>query len=72
MNPLTIITAVTAAISVVKQLIDLGKDVAPLVTKTYDVLVKGEDVTQAELDELRILSDSYSAEIQQPVPPEEE
>lgn len=70
MDPLTILSAVTTAIGVAKQLVALGQDVAPLLSKTYDVLVKGDKVTEQDLDALVALTEKNSVELQVPIPDE--
>lgn len=67
MDPFTILAAVQAAIGVIKTVIAVVKDLnsvredlQPLIIKTYDILTKdGTQVTQADLDELRALSDKW-------------
>jgi hypothetical protein len=72
MDLVTIMAAIQTAAQIAKQLYDLGKDVKPILDKIIDITSKGGDVTQQDLDELRATSDSWAAQIQQPVPPEEE
>lgn len=69
MDPLTIIAAVNGAVTLIKSLISAGKDVSDLVQGTINVTKIG--ATQADVDALIALSDKWSAEIQQPIPPEE-
>lgn len=72
MNPASILQAITAAMSVANSLVEVGRDVAPLVQAVYGVLAKGENVTREDLDTLRRQSDAWGAEISAPLPPEEE
>ena len=71
MNPALILQAITSAMSVANSAIAIGRDVAPIVEAVYGVLVKGNSVTQADLDMLRRQSDAWSVEIQKEIPPEE-
>lgn len=65
------VAAIATALSVAQKAYELGKDILPIIEKIYDILTKGEDVTKEELQELQDMSDSLSAEIQKPIPPEE-
>lgn len=72
MDPLTILAAVTTAIKLAQTFIEVGKDAAPILSKVYALLSKGDQATQADIDELQVQSDAWAAEIDQPIPPEEE
>ena len=72
MDIVTIMAAIQTAAQIAKQLYDLGKDVKPILDKIIDITSKGGDVTQQDLDDLRTTSDQWAAQIQQPVPPEED
>lgn len=68
----SIISVVTAALSVAQKAYAIGKDIAPILLGAYNLLVKGKHATQADVDALRKQSDALSAELQAPIPPEEE
>jgi hypothetical protein len=72
MNAVVIISAVTSAIEIAKQFIEVGKDVAPIITSIYNLLAKKQHATQADVDLLQAQNDAWSAELQKELPPEED
>lgn len=69
MDPLAILSAVTAAIKVAQLAIDAGKSAAPIITAIYNRITNKPiaDVTQDDLDALALISDQMTADIQRPL-----
>lgn len=69
MDPLAILSAVTAAIKVAQLAIDAGKSAAPIITTIYNRITNKPiaDVTQDDLDALALISDQMTADIQRPL-----
>jgi hypothetical protein len=72
MNLSTILGIANASLEIAKSFISMGKDASPIIAKVIGILTKGENATQADVDSLRADNDAWSAEIQQPLPPEED
>lgn len=66
-----IISIVNEVLAVAQEAAIVGKDVYPILAKAGSILTKGTKATTEEVNELRTMSDALSAEIQQPLPPEE-
>ncbi len=72
MNVAAIISAVASAMSLAQQLVDLGRDVSPILSRAGELLLKGDLATEDDVVALQAMSDAYAAEIEATeLPPEE-
>lgn len=67
----SIIELVAKGLTVVETLVQTGKDVLPTITALKNVVVGGEDVTQAELDALEAHLDAQLDEFDKDLPPDD-
>ena len=74
MDAVAIINAIAAAVKVA---VDVGpsvikavEDAEPFATAIYDLIVKGTQITQADLDALEAKVDELADELLEPLPPE--
>lgn len=69
MDPLTILTAVTAAIKVAQMAIDAEQSAEPIIKSLYNRIANKPvaDVTQADLDAIAAVSDQMTTEIMRPL-----
>lgn len=65
-----ILEAINMAIKVTQAVIQTGQDAAPFIAAIRQTF-SGTDVTQEQLDALEARIDALSAELQEPLPPEE-
>lgn len=65
-----IIQAIQSAISITEAVLRTAQDAAPFIAAIRDTF-SGTDVTQEQLDALEARIDALSAELQEPLPPEE-
>lgn len=68
MGAVAILGYVATAIQLAQQAYQVGKDIAPILSKVYKVATGGENATQADIDALIAASDELSAELQAPLP----
>lgn len=69
MDPLAILSIVSAGIKAAQLLIDAGKSAAPIITAIHDRITNKppEKVTKADLDAVAAISDQMTANILRPL-----
>lgn len=76
MDALTIINLIAGviktAVDLTPTIIKTAEDAAPFAQAIYNSLIKGEKVTQEDLDALEARITDLSNQLQLPLPPEEE
>jgi hypothetical protein len=65
-----VIEAANNALNVAKELAAGGKDVGPIVASVAEILSRGKDATQEDIEQLQAVSDEWSSELQKPLPAE--